>query len=78
MPRKPAAVKSRAMKAYPKVVAAMIGLILMPLLALAQNEQALLAQILEEEQKTIEALALYPSNTRIAILEASKDRKSVV
>jgi hypothetical protein len=66
------------MKAYPKVVVAMIGFLLMPLLALAQSEQALLAQILEEEQKTIEALALYPSNTRIAILEASKFPESLI
>ncbi len=56
----------------------MIGLILMPLLTLAQSEQALLNQILEEEQKTIEALALYPSNTRLAILEASKFPEALI
>ena len=66
------------MKAYQKVVAAMIGLILMPLLALAQTEQALLAQLLEEEQKTVEALALYPANTRTDILEASKYPEALI
>ncbi len=66
------------MKAYPKLIATMFGLMLLPLFALAQNEQALLAQLLEEEQKTVEALALYPANTRSAILEAAKYPEALI
>lgn len=66
------------MKAYPKVVAIIAGLILMPLLAFAQNEKTLLAQLLEEEQQTVEALALYPTDTRTAILEASKFPEALI
>ncbi|MBV6441860.1 MAG: hypothetical protein DYG98_23385 [Haliscomenobacteraceae bacterium CHB4] len=38
----------------------------------SQNDKALLRELAEENQKSVEALALYPSETRLAILEAAK------
>lgn len=49
-----------------------------PFIATAQSEQTLLSQLLEEEQKTIEALALYPAETRLSILEASKYPEALI
>jgi hypothetical protein len=40
--------------------------------AQAQTDKALLRELVEENRKSVEALALYPSDTRIAILEACK------
>jgi len=37
-----------------------------------QSDKALLRELAEENKKSVEALALYPSETRLAILEASK------
>lgn len=37
-----------------------------------QNDKALLRELAAENQKSVEALALYPSETRLAILEAAK------
>lgn len=37
-----------------------------------QNDKALLRELAEENKKSVEALALYPSETRLAILEAAK------
>lgn len=66
------------MKAFQKWVATIAGLMLLPLLTLAQNEKTLLTQLLEEEQQTVEALALYPAETRTAILEASKFPEALI
>lgn len=38
----------------------------------AQNDKALLRELVEENKKSVEALALYPQDTRLAILEGSK------
>ncbi len=38
----------------------------------AQNDKALLRELAEENKKSVEALALYPAETRLAILEAAK------
>lgn len=38
----------------------------------AQTDKALLRELAQENKKSIEALALYPEDTRLAILEASK------
>lgn len=38
----------------------------------AQTDKALLGQLAEENKKSVEALALYPEDARLAILEASK------
>lgn len=40
--------------------------------AQAQNDKALLRELAEENKKSVEALALYPSEARLAILEAAK------
>jgi len=40
--------------------------------ALAQTDAALLRDLAEENKKSVEALVLYPSDTRLAILEATK------
>lgn len=37
-----------------------------------QNDKALLHELMEENKKSVEALALYPSDTRVAIFEAAK------
>lgn len=37
-----------------------------------QNNKALLRELAEENRKSVEALALYPSETRLAIMEAAK------
>lgn len=66
-----------AMKNHLKMLALLV-LTALPLFALAQTEKALLAQLLEEEQKTVEALALYPAPTRTAILEAAKYPESLI
>lgn len=39
---------------------------------LCQTDRALLRQLAEENKKSVEALALYPEDARLAILEASK------
>ncbi|MFN0174722.1 MAG: hypothetical protein ACKVU0_08765 [Saprospiraceae bacterium] len=41
-------------------------------IALAQTDAALLRDLAEENKKSVEALVLYPSDTRLAILEATK------
>lgn len=40
--------------------------------SIAQTEEQLLAQLIEDERNSVEALVLYPEKTRLAILEASK------
>ncbi|MBI5915310.1 MAG: hypothetical protein HY842_08030 [Bacteroidetes bacterium] len=65
------------MKRYLKSLA-MLGWLVLPLLVFAQTEKALLAQLLEEEQKSVEALALYPAPTRVAILEAAKYPEALI
>ncbi len=40
--------------------------------AFGQTDKALLRELAEENKKTVEALALYPEDTRLAILEACK------
>lgn len=57
---------------------AMLGFLLIALAAKAQSQEELLAQLLEEEQGSIEALALYPEDTRTAILEASKYPEALI
>ena len=37
---------------------------------LAQNEKNMLSQLIAEERETVDALVLYPEETRLAILEA--------
>lgn len=39
---------------------------------LAQTDRALLRELAEENKKSVEALALYPADTRLAILESAK------
>ncbi len=65
------------MKRYLKAVVVLSWMVL-PLFILAQTEKELLAQLLEEEQSTVEALALYPESTRVAILEAARYPESLI
>ncbi|HNE30270.1 MAG TPA: hypothetical protein PLW66_13930, partial [Saprospiraceae bacterium] len=51
---------------------AMLMLGLLPALLRAQTDRALLRELAEENKKSVEALALYPLDTRLAILEACK------
>ncbi len=44
----------------------------------AQTEQELLTQLLEEEKNTVDALVLYPAETRSAILEASQFPEALI
>lgn len=44
----------------------------MPFTVKAQTDRALLADLAEENKASVEALVLYPSETRLAILEATK------
>ncbi len=44
----------------------------------AQTEEQLLAQLLEDERTSVEALVLYPEKTRLAILEASKYPETLI
>ncbi len=43
-----------------------------PLTAGSQNDKALLRELAEENKKSVDALALYPAETRLAILEAAR------
>ncbi len=43
-----------------------------------QTDESLLAQLLEEEHNSVEALALYPAATRLDILEAAKYPEALV
>ncbi len=65
------------MKSYLKMLAVLMWVAL-PILGFAQTEQELLAQLLEEEQSSVEALALYPKSTRMAILEAAKYPEALI
>ena len=48
-----------------------LGIILFAKSSLAQDEKELLAQIFEEDRTAIDALVLYPKETRLAILETA-------
>lgn len=52
--------------------------LLMSLLATAQSEQELLDQLLQEEKNSVEALVLYPEQTRRDILEACLHPEAIV
>lgn len=56
-------------KLFPLFLLAMLA---SPGLAVSQNDEALLRDLAEENKKSVEALVLYPSETRLAILEATK------
>ncbi len=61
------------MKHFPKLSSLIaIGLVFTQTIAFTQTDAALLRDLAEENRKTVEALALYPSVTRLAILEATK------
>ncbi|MCB0542524.1 MAG: hypothetical protein KDC70_03350 [Saprospiraceae bacterium] len=45
---------------------------LIPLMLHAQGDKALLRELAEDNKKSVEALALYPSDIRLAILEAAQ------
>ncbi len=49
-----------------------------PLAFFAQPDVALLRQLSEENKKSVEALVLYPSETRLAILEATKRPEALI
>ncbi|MCF8243738.1 MAG: hypothetical protein K9J37_02525 [Saprospiraceae bacterium] len=65
------------MKSYLKTVVVLSWMVL-PLFVSAQTERELLAQLLEEEQSSVEALALYPESTRVAILEAARYPEALI
>lgn len=65
------------MKIYLKTVVVLSWMVL-PLFVFAQTEKELLTQLLEEEQSTVEALALYPESTRVAILEAARYPEALI
>jgi len=65
------------MKSYLKVVVVLSWMVL-PMFVFAQTEKELLAQLLDEEQSSVEALALYPVATRTAILEAAKYPEALI
>ncbi|MEI6408063.1 MAG: hypothetical protein WCR52_01655 [Bacteroidota bacterium] len=48
------------------------GIIVLNTVARAQNDAALLRDLAAENQKSVDALVLYPTETRLAILEATK------
>ncbi|MCB0579507.1 MAG: hypothetical protein KDD10_09400, partial [Phaeodactylibacter sp.] len=48
------------------------------LLLSAQGGQSLLAQLAEEEKDAVNALAMYPEDTRLAILESSKYPEALI
>lgn len=52
--------------------------LLSPLLLIAQSEQELLDQLLQEEKNSVEALVLYPEDTRRDILEACLHPEAIV
>jgi len=61
------------MKLIPKFLSlAAFWMLFSPSVALAQTDVALLRDLAEENKKSVEALVLYPSDTRLAILEATK------
>ena len=51
---------------------ALLVLVAFAVKGIAQTEEQLLAQLIEDERNSVEALVLYPEKTRLAILEASK------
>ncbi len=57
------------------VIVRFVGLFMalfVPVAAVAQTDVALLGDLAEENKASVEALVLYPSETRLAILEATK------
>ena len=46
--------------------------LLIPAAARSQNDKALLRELAEDNKKSVDALALYPSETRLAILQAAQ------
>lgn len=57
---------------YPSIFRCSIFLLLFSTALQGQSDKALLRELAEENKKSVEALALYPSETRLAILEAAK------
>ncbi len=65
--------KDQVMKNIPKFLSLVaVWLVLCQAVTLAQTDIALLRDLAEENKKSVEALVLYPSETRLAILEATK------
>ena len=57
---------------------AVMALLALTLSSVAQTEEELLTQLIEEERSSVEALVLYPDDTRMDILEASKYPEALV
>lgn len=60
------------MKTIYRLLLIWAGLIVFNTVARAQTDVALLRDLAEENKKSVEALVLYPTETRLAILEATK------
>jgi hypothetical protein len=60
------------MKTLYRLLLIWAGLIVFNTVARAQTDAALLRDLAEENKKSVEALVLYPTETRLAILEATK------
>lgn len=61
-----------------KYMLAILGLILLINTSVAQQEKELLAQIFEEDREVIDALVLYPKETRLAILETASSPQAII
>ena len=61
-----------------KYLLAFLGLILLINSAVAQEEKELLAQIFEEDREVIDALVLYPKETRLTILETASSPQALI
>lgn len=57
------------MKKFVMLLAVCVGVMMLTMPAWAQSEEELLAQLIEEEHTSVEALVLYPEKTRMSILE---------
>lgn len=63
--------KTTAMKKMIIFLSLIAGFLIFTVQSFAQTEEELLAQLLDQERSSVDALVLYPENTRISILEAT-------
>lgn len=61
-----------------KYLLTVLGLMLLLNIVVAQEEKELLAQIFEEDREIIDALVLYPKETRLAILETASSPQALI
>lgn len=61
-----------------KILFSLLLIVLGGSILFSQTDKALLRELAKENQKSIEALALYPEDVRLAILEASKHPEALI